>query len=128
MNRRALRTFLLAVGALALVACGSSDDGASPTTSPPTVDATTTSAPGLRRFAIPCTSARDAARAASAAYYANNLEFPTTFRQLTAKPHPVLELGETTLVDDTTVAGPHWTLTMTGGGTNTPEFECTNRP
>ena len=72
----------------------------------------------------PCTSTRDAARAASAAYYANTTRFPTTFRELTAEPSPVLELGEAKLVNDTTVAGTGWTLTMSGGGTEQPTFTC----
>jgi hypothetical protein len=129
VNRRTIHTSLRAVGALVLIgACGSSDDSASPTTNPPTIDATTTSAPPTSRFAIPCASARDAARAASAAYYANTMRFPTTFRELTAGPTPVLELGEATLVDDTTLTGRTWTLTIAGDGTDVPEFECTDRP
>jgi hypothetical protein len=128
VSRRARHTALVAIGALGLLgACGSSDDGASPATSPPTVDAPTTTQ-HVGRLTVPCFATRDAARAASAAYYANNLEFPTTFRQLTAGPAPVLELGEVTLVNDTTLAGATWTLTMTGGGTDTPEFECTDGP
>jgi hypothetical protein len=118
--------FVAVVGALVLLgACGSSDDGASPTS--PVIDATTTTAPF--DSTAPCTAVRDAAHAASAAYYANNdRRFPATFTDLTAGPGAPLALDGKVPSSPTVVTGPGWTLTMTGDGTAEPTFECAATP
>lgn len=83
-----------------------------------------------------CNSTADAAKAASAVYYANSADgtFPDDFFKLTS-PKVVLDIpsGVTPnatstpalAAGDTVLTGKSWTLTMTGGGGGTaPVFTC----
>ncbi len=121
---------MLAISCLALAACGSSAStpkAAAPTpTSVPTSVQTTTTASTRDTQSQACNLTADAAKAAAAVHYANNLAFPTTFTQmLDAKP-PVLEIGPGVQRAATTLTNPNfWKLTMTGGGTTQPTFVCT---
>ena len=74
-----------------------------------------------------CTQSKDAATAASAAYYANhNNVWPANFTQLTGDTPPVYDKGTATIGADPKVLtqGSSWTLTMSNGGTTQPSFAC----
>jgi hypothetical protein len=79
-----------------------------------------------------CTASGDAAKAAAAAYYANNNGvYPTDFNQFTSAAGAtskefVLPTGAT-IASTTTISGNSgkWTLTMTAGANgNSPTFAC----
>jgi type IV pilus assembly protein PilA len=80
-----------------------------------------------------CTTSADAAKAASAAYYANNNgSYPAAFSDFTslssstgASKEFVLPSGAS-ITDSTHISGNNgkWTLTMTTNGANAPTFAC----
>jgi type IV pilus assembly protein PilA len=79
-----------------------------------------------------CKASKDAATAASAAYYANQTPnaWPTTFTQLTT---PLTSGGTDSVYTvqpgvspsgANQLVGGNWTLTMSGGNTSAPTFTC----
>jgi prepilin-type N-terminal cleavage/methylation domain-containing protein len=72
-----------------------------------------------------CQATADAAKAASAVYYANSTTnaFPTTFTQL-AGPPVLLDIPSnvTPNAAGTSLTGKGWTLNMAGTGTTAPTF------
>ena len=75
-----------------------------------------------------CATTRDAASSASNVAYTTTGAYPTTFAALTAGKSPLLIPGDRTTVAGTTITGPGWKLTMTGGGATPPKFICANTP
>ena len=82
-----------------------------------------------------CTTSKDGAKAASAAYYANQSPnaWPTTIAQMSTdsatapvNSPPVYELpaGGTLNGAGTVLTGNGWTLTIGGGGASQPTFTC----
>jgi prepilin-type N-terminal cleavage/methylation domain-containing protein len=70
-----------------------------------------------------CASTLDAARSASAVYYANNGgTYPSTFTDLTNPNPPLLTLPSGVTEGSTTLSANSWTVTMTGGGTTQTAF------
>jgi prepilin-type N-terminal cleavage/methylation domain-containing protein len=77
-----------------------------------------------------CVSTLDSAKAASAAFYANNTAWPTSFTQLTADSTaapvnhpPVLEVpGDVTVGSNTLTRTGSWTLTGTFSSAASPDF------
>jgi hypothetical protein len=69
---------------------------------------------------------RDAARAASAVFYANSApnKWPATFTDLTTGNPPVLDPPNDAAVAATTITGDGWKLTITGGGATRPTYTC----
>ena len=80
-----------------------------------------------------CVSTEDSAKAASAAFYANNTAWPTSFTQLTADSTatplnhpPVLEVpSDVTVGANTLTRTGSWTLTGTFNAGATPDFTST---
>jgi hypothetical protein len=82
-----------------------------------------------------CQSSADAAKAASAVYYANSSpsKFPTDFFQLTS-PNKTYDIPSGVTPNETStpalaagnkvLTGKNWTLTMSLGGTVAPKFDC----
>jgi hypothetical protein len=103
---------LLLIAALSVSACGTS---------------TITKAPHVASLTA-CASTRDAAVSAGNVVYATTGSYPTTFTQMTSAKSPLLIPGDGTTVAATTIAGPGWKLTMTGGGAAPPTFTCANAP
>jgi len=68
----------------------------------------------------------DAAKAASAVFYANtNARYPVSFPNLTTSHPPTLDTPPGVTVSATKLTGAGWTLTMAGGGGATaPTFAC----
>ena len=77
---------------------------------------------------VACRASADAARAASAVYYANTTgTFPTKWSDLTASNPPLFPLADRVVVNVANPAeldGRGWKLVMTGGGTTQPTFTC----
>lgn len=83
-----------------------------------------------------CQSTADAAKAASAVFYANSGSpgtFPVDFHDLTT-PNKVLDIPSSVTpsapaVGDKALTGKGWTLTMSGGGATAPVFSgCPTTP
>jgi prepilin-type N-terminal cleavage/methylation domain-containing protein len=77
-----------------------------------------------------CTASKDAAKAASAAYYANQTPnaWPTSFTGMTTGTNPVYELATGVTVDGTDptqLDGSGWTLKGTFAATASPDFTQT---
>ena len=79
-----------------------------------------------------CQATADAAKAASAVFYANSTtnSFPTTFTQMDGTGTPatvVLDIpSSVTKTNPTLLTGKNWTLLMVaGGGGAAPTFTCT---
>jgi len=72
-----------------------------------------------------CTSSKDAATTAAAAYYANNAQtWPTTFTQMTGSTPPLYSPPASATVTASTVTQGGWTLTISNGGTVPTTFAC----
>jgi hypothetical protein len=72
-----------------------------------------------------CNAMNDAARAASAVFYANNGgAYPKTFSDMEKSNPPTLELPKDVTGTRTVLTGNGWKLTMTGGGGSAPTFTC----
>ncbi|MDP9332289.1 MAG: type II secretion system GspH family protein [Actinomycetota bacterium] len=76
-----------------------------------------------------CTTSADSAKAASAAYYANQTPnaWPTTFQSMATQSAtnspPVFEVpASSSWTDSNHLKGNGWTLAMTGGGATEPTF------
>jgi len=69
-----------------------------------------------------CVATADAAKAASAAYYANQSPnaWPTSFDEMTAQPNPVLELSNGVTATGDTATNGSWKLVATFPGVNSP--------
>jgi len=73
-----------------------------------------------------CASTLDAARSASAVFYANNNgTYPSSFSDLTSPNPPLLTLPSGVTEGATTLSANSWTVTMTGGGTTQNTFSGT---
>ena len=65
-----------------------------------------------------CKASRDAAKAGSVVYRANNGTYPQTFAAMTGTTPPVLELGDVVATSTTVLTGNDgWTLTLNPGAT-----------
>jgi hypothetical protein len=106
------RCLFVLIAALSTAACGTS---------------TITKAPHVASLAA-CRSTRDAALSASNVAYTTTGAYPTTFTALTTGTSPLLIPGDRTTVAGTTITGPGWKLTMTGGGTTPPKLVCVDTP
>ena len=105
--------------ALVLVLAGCSSSANTASRDAPTTESTTESA------AYRCRASMDAARAGSAVFYVNHGHFPTTFAEMTHDAPADLTLERGSTARGTTMTGPGWTLTMSGGGVSTaPTFAC----
>ena len=74
-----------------------------------------------------CKASKDAAKAGSVVYRANNGSYPQTFAAMTGATPPALELGDVVPTSGTVLTGNDgWTLTLTPGATiNDPlTFTC----
>ena len=71
-----------------------------------------------------CQASKDAAKAATAVYYANNDgAYPATFAAMTGSTPPMLELADgVTATSPTVLTGDGWTLTLTPG--SPPTYAC----
>ena len=69
-----------------------------------------------------CNASADAAKAASAAYFANHSAYPSSFGDMTKSGEYVLPSGVSGA--GTTVGNGKWTLTMTGGTSTANTFTC----
>ena len=73
-----------------------------------------------------CQASVDAAKAASAVYYANNHSFPKTFDDLTTPvppAPPLLDVQSSVKAAGAVMHdGTNWTVTMAGDGTTEPTF------
>jgi len=110
---------------------GESSSGSSTPTTPakPLVSAasaTTTTVSAI----VGCTPVSDAAKAASAVFYANNSKYPTAWHDLLNSNPTLLELpAGVRVADDYLVSQDGWRLTMAGGGTTAPPtFTCSVAP
>ena len=78
-----------------------------------------------------CTTSKDGAKAASAAYYANQTPnaWPTTFQamntQSATNSPPVYDVGSSTFTNSQLLQGNGWKLTMTPNAVTGPTFACT---
>ena len=72
-----------------------------------------------------CSTSVDAARAASAVYYANTGNYPADFDVLTTGANPALSpQGGVTTSGNTMNNGSKWSVTMGGGGTAPTTFSA----
>ena len=74
-----------------------------------------------------CTASKDAAEAASVAYYAGvglQTNYPTSFAQMTGTTPPLLKLSNVSNVTATTADGKGWRLTLANGGATETTFSC----
>jgi hypothetical protein len=75
-----------------------------------------------------CAVWRQAARAASAVFFANNGRYPTTFEELTTGPRPALDLQGDARASGTVLTPTReeldWMMTMSVNGAEPPTFTC----
>ena len=83
---------------------------------------------GLVQPRVGCRATADAARSASAIYFAHTGgRYPTRWSDLTVPRGRVFPLPTDVVINAANprqLAGPDWTLTMTGGGATAPAFAC----
>ena len=78
-----------------------------------------------------CTTSKDSAQAASAAWYANQTpnDWPANFEEMATQSAtnspPVFDKGTATWTDNQTLQGNGWVLTMTPSTGTGPTFACT---
>jgi hypothetical protein len=123
---------LMALGVVGISSLNNSNDNlksagivVTPTTSTP---GSTTGGAGGNGVIRACSASADAARAASAVYYANTGgTYPTKWSDLTASAPPTFELPTDVIIspgNPVELSGKGWKLTMTGGGTTSTDFTC----
>src|SRR6185437_2728418 len=74
-----------------------------------------------------CATSADAATTASAAYYAKTGAYATRWSDLTGTTPPVFEVQHDVAINAAApkeLDGKGWKLTIAGGGTTPPTFEC----